>query len=116
MPVALTKIFEALGVDSSAEIAQQCADASTFERMSGRPPGQEEPTAKARKGIVGDWKNYFTLADGELFDALAGEQMQKMGYEPNCDWVKELPMRLSNSWKACFTWLKDLRRIGSLRS
>ena len=28
-------------------------------------------------------------------DALAGEQMQKMGYEPNSDWVKELPLRLS---------------------
>lgn len=95
MSAALAQVFEAIGVEVSDEIAQKCTAATTFERMSGRPPGQEDPTAKTRKGIVGDWKNYFTLADGELFDALAGEQMQKVGYEPNSDWVKDLPLRLS---------------------
>ena len=94
MPLALARIFETIGVEVSDDISQACSDATTFERMAGRPPGQEEPTAKARKGIVGDWKNYFTLADGELFDALAGEQMQKMGYEPDSDWVKKLPLKL----------------------
>lgn len=94
MPSALQSVFETLEVDASKGIAENCAEHSTFERMSGRPPGLEEPTAKARKGIVGDWKNYFTLPDGELFDALAGEQMAQMGYEPNSDWVKQLPLKL----------------------
>ena len=94
MEDSLKALFESLGVESTTEIADKCTQESTFERMSGRPPGQEEPTAKARKGIVGDWKNYFTLADGELFDALAGEQLVAAGYEPNSDWVKQLPDRL----------------------
>ena len=94
MPEAMKRIFDVLNIESSTEIALACEEGSTFERMSGRPPGQEEPTAKARKGIVGDWKNYFTLVDGELFDALVGEQMAKMGYETNSDWVKELPLKL----------------------
>ncbi len=95
MAEAVKKVFVALDVESTNEIATQCEESSTFERMSGRPPGQEDPTAKARKGIVGDWKNYFTLADGELFDALAGEQMQKMGYEEDSKWVKSLPQKLA---------------------
>ena len=95
MAEAVKKVFAALDVESTNEIATQCEESSTFERMSGRPPGQEDPTAKARKGIVGDWKNYFTLADGELFDALAGEQMQKMGYEEDSKWVKSLPQKLA---------------------
>lgn len=95
MPDALVELFGVLGVDTAETIGEQCAESSTFEIMSGRPPGQEEPTAKARKGIVGDWENYFTLADGELFDALAGEQMIQMGYVPDSDWVKALPAKLS---------------------
>jgi hypothetical protein len=75
-------------------VIEQCVESSTFEKMSGRPPGQEEPTAKARKGIVGDWRNYFTLIDGELFDAFAGEQLKKMGYEPDGEWIKSLPAKL----------------------
>lgn len=95
MSEVLVKIFEVLEVEASEAIAEKCVENSTFKRMSGRLPGQEEPTAKARKGVAGDWKNYFTLPDGELFDALAGEQMAAMGYESNSDWVKELDLKLN---------------------
>ncbi|MCP4478707.1 MAG: sulfotransferase domain-containing protein [Planctomycetaceae bacterium] len=94
MPEALGSIFAGIGVEVNEQVIEQCVESSTFEKMSGRPPGQEEPTAKARKGIVGDWRNYFTLIDGELFDAFAGEQLKKMGYEPDSEWIKSLPAKL----------------------
>lgn len=94
MAEALKPIFRLLDVEVSNEVADACEEGSTFEQMSGRSPGQEDPTAKARKGIVGDWKDFFTLPDGELFDALSGEQMQKMGYVNDSRWVKDLPMHL----------------------
>lgn len=94
MATALSGVFEVLGVDHYEELCVRCEEATTFEAMTGRPPGEEDPTAKARKGVVGDWRNFFTLADGELFDALAGEQMAAVSYEPDSNWVKHLPLKL----------------------
>jgi hypothetical protein len=91
----LTKLLTAVGAEISPEILQRCVDEVTFEKMTGRPAGSEKPTAKARKGIVGDWKNYFTRADGELFDQLAGQQLLAMGYEINHDWINGLPEELA---------------------
>ena len=94
LPTELTRICAALGVNDSIENAARCSDQVTFEKMAGRPEGEAIPTAKARKGIVGDWKSYFTRADGELFDSLAGEQLVELGYETSRDWVSDLPKEL----------------------
>ena len=64
--------------------------------MAGRSAGDNDsPTAKARKGIAGDWKNYFTQADAKLFLKIAGKQLIETGYEANDDWVQCLPEQLT---------------------
>jgi hypothetical protein len=74
---------------------KQVATDASFAKMSGRKAGDaSDPTAKARKGIVGDWKNHFTKADGELFDSICGSCLIDMGYEPNRNWISELPEAL----------------------
>lgn len=93
-PSALQQLFSILGVDEGLAIANQCAEASTFQAMTGRESGAEQPLAKARKGIVGDWKNYFTRRDGQLFWEIAGEAMQYAGYERDDRWVRALPETL----------------------
>ena len=92
--VSLQKIFETLGVDSSLVAAKKCSDATTFENVTGRKAGEQRHDAKARKGIAGDWKNYFTRKDAELFHSIAGEPLIRYGYETSADWIEEMPDEL----------------------
>ena len=91
----LQRIFETLDVTASKTLADHCAAATTFRQLTGRETGDERPTEKARKGISGDWKNYFTRRDGELFQQIAGAELQALGYTSDGSWVNALPEHLS---------------------
>ncbi len=95
LPSELMKVFAAVGAEASSEEARAAAALTTFESMTGRRAGEAKPTAKARKGIIGDWKNYFTRTDGELFDSIAGQELVAMGYAADRDWWKQLPEELT---------------------
>lgn len=59
----------------------------SFQRLSGRKPGEEDKKSFLRKGIVGDWRNHFSEEAKRLFDKYAGELLIKLDYESNHDWV-----------------------------
>jgi hypothetical protein len=59
----------------------------SMERQTGRLPGQADMTQHIRKGIVGDWKNYFSREAAEMFDHLAGDTLVRLGYESDRNWV-----------------------------
>ena len=90
----LKNIFQLLSLDDSDEIAQRAVSESSFEKATGRQPGEQQATSKTRNGIVGDWKNYFTRADGELFNQLAGTELARFDYAENSDWIQTLPEKL----------------------
>ncbi|MEC9092234.1 MAG: sulfotransferase domain-containing protein [Planctomycetota bacterium] len=91
----LLRIFEYLGCSSTEPIIKSCIERATFEKMSGRKVGDEgQPLAKTRKGISGDWKNYFTKRDGILFNELAGHLLVELGYEQDQTWINSLPDEL----------------------
>jgi hypothetical protein len=47
----------------------------------GRERGTEDVSAHLRKGVAGDWKNYFTPAVEKKFRAVAGTLVEDLGYE-----------------------------------
>jgi hypothetical protein len=76
-----------LGADASDKAVEQAAASASFEKLSkGRERGEEDPGSFYRKGISGDWKNYFTERDREIFKEAAGDLLIKLGYEKDLSW------------------------------
>ena len=70
----------------------------------GRQRGQEDITSHERKGISGDWRNYFTDRITRAFKERFGELLIATGYEDDLDWCAgpitlpfELPSFAANS-------------------
>lgn len=83
------RIGEFLGYDMKEEVVDKVAEQTTFQAMKANPaanfewpeiytrkPG-EQPFM--RKGVVGDWKNHFTLEQNAEFDAIYAEKMKGSG-------------------------------------
>ncbi|WP_250434142.1 sulfotransferase domain-containing protein [Hanstruepera flava] len=80
-----------LGAKTNESMIKTCLEVGDFKRMSqGRERGDAQANAHVRKGVSGDWKNYFTYADGKLFHEIAGSSLVAFGYEENDSWVEGL--------------------------
>ena len=64
-----------------------CISKFSFYNVTGRKAGEEDAYSFARKGIVGDWKNKFSLEAREIFDYYAGQTLIDLGYEVDHTWV-----------------------------
>ena len=86
----LERIMNYLGLSCKIDRLQSVVSEHSFMRKSGRNPGEERQDAFLRKGIVGDWKNYFDNACVEAFKREQGGRWNKllveMGYEADPDW------------------------------
>lgn len=62
------------------------AEQFSFEALAKRKRGQENKSNFLRKGIIGDWKNYFNKEACEVFNYYAGKELIEFGYEKNLCW------------------------------
>lgn len=59
---------------------------NSFAAMTGRNAGDEDIMAHQRKGIVGDWRNYFTDTIKAEFKEQFGQTLIITGYETDLNW------------------------------
>lgn len=78
---ALTPVLEQLtGLQTNAEYLRLAADRFDFERQSKSSNELVQRSPALRKGISGDWKNFFTPESEEIFDDRAGGILEVLGY------------------------------------
>jgi hypothetical protein len=86
----LQEIFDFLSIKNNKTTIKACIEAGSFKKMSdGRVQGDAVQGAHVRKGVSGDWKNYFTYKDALLFDEIAGDALLEFGYETNKSWIEK---------------------------
>ncbi len=78
------------GVKADYERLEKAAAKYSFKNQSQRDPGEENRSKFLRKGIAGDWKNYFTKDACEVFDNYAGETLIRLGYEKDKSWINDI--------------------------
>ncbi|SFR36411.1 Sulfotransferase domain-containing protein [Robiginitalea myxolifaciens] len=78
--------FDIEAVDE--EKLRQTVQKFSFENQAKRKKGQEDKNSFLRKGISGDWKNYFGPAEREAYNHYAGDVLQALGYEQDESWLR----------------------------
>lgn len=85
-PMRIRTAFALLGVDADEASVRRCVDANAFEARTGRRPGQSDPTSPIRKGVAGDWVNYFAEPDKAAYKQACGTLLIDAGYAADLDW------------------------------
>jgi len=88
---AFGHIYEWLGWRIPRDVLDTVVDRLDFKRRCGRAPGTLDPFSHYRKGIAGDWRNYFLRKHGRHWEAAYPGLLRSTGYESSDDWWQALP-------------------------
>lgn len=87
LPGTLHKALCRGGVDIDVAFLKEIYSEYNFKRFSqGRTQGTEDKAAHFRKGVKGDFRNYFTEAHVALAKKTIGQALIDLGYESNFSW------------------------------
>lgn len=76
----LTQMFQHCNVPIPPSDIQALVRQYGFEAVTGREHGQEDQQNHLRKGISGDWKNYFDAECERAFARITGDLIAVLGY------------------------------------
>ncbi len=81
------ELFRHCRMDLPDPALERLLEQYSFEAFSGgRKPGEEDAQSHYRKGIAGDWRNYFSDREKDLFKQRTGSLLVELGYERNEAW------------------------------
>jgi hypothetical protein len=81
------RLFSYLDINIPEELISYFENRYSFENLSfGRKKGEEDVCSHYRKGIHGDWKNYFTEEVKMYFKNVTRGLLEDWGYEENTNW------------------------------
>ncbi|MGA2231792.1 MAG: sulfotransferase domain-containing protein [Tepidisphaeraceae bacterium] len=87
MDLLIPVLRDQLGFDAPEETIKQAIMQARFEKQSGgRRRGEEDPSAHQRKGVSGDWRNYFTDRLKRAFKIRYGGLLVETRFERNLNW------------------------------
>jgi lipopolysaccharide transport system ATP-binding protein len=80
------KIAAHCEIDVSPAQLREIVGRNSFLSRAGRQPGEEDVASHYRKGISGDWQNYFTPQIKDEFKRQFGQVLIETGYEKDLNW------------------------------
>jgi hypothetical protein len=89
----LSKILVFIGEHINQNQLTYAIEYNSFENVTlrkygkARKPGEEDSSRFQRKGVSGDWINYFNSHACSILDKYMGDHLIHLGYESSNDWV-----------------------------
>jgi hypothetical protein len=88
------RVVDYLGIEMTDALVESIVARNQFERLAtgkkfwkeSRKQGQADPNSHFRKGITGDWQNYFNEDLKQKFKEAAGDKLIELGYEKDMNW------------------------------
>jgi hypothetical protein len=85
-PEMLKKVLNWLQIEYNSDLIRKAFEKFSFETQTGRKKGIQASDKFLRKGVVGDWKNYFNAESAEVFNFYAGNVLIQTGYAKDKNW------------------------------